>query len=85
MVNKELVLFLFQLEMDAQLQRALAYENMEAVAEIRSRREQVDNVLRELQVGVDVTLLWSAILQAHVRPDAYSPTMLPDRSHGCGG
>ena len=49
MVNREAVLFLFQLEMDAQLQRALTYENFDVAKEIRSRREQIDTALRELQ------------------------------------
>lgn len=49
LINKEVVLFLFQLEMDSQLQRALTYENFDAAREVRARRQQVDNALRELQ------------------------------------
>lgn len=49
LVNREVVLFLFQLEMDAQLQRALTYENFDTAQEVRQRRQQVDQALRELQ------------------------------------
>jgi hemimethylated DNA binding protein len=49
LVNREAVLFLFQLEMDAQLQRSLTYENFDLAQEIRSRRQQVDQALKELQ------------------------------------
>jgi hemimethylated DNA binding protein len=49
MVNKEIVLFLFQVEMDAQLQRALTYEKFDVAQEVRERRSQVDAALRELQ------------------------------------
>ena len=49
LVNRESVLFLFQLEMDAQLQRSLTYENFELAKEIRARRQQVDQALTELQ------------------------------------
>ncbi|KAI7838253.1 hypothetical protein COHA_007942 [Chlorella ohadii] len=49
LINKEVVLFLFQLEMDSQLQRALTYENFDAAREVRARRQQVDSALRELQ------------------------------------
>jgi len=49
LVNREAVLFLFQLEMDAQLQRALTYENFDLAKEIRGRRQQVDQALKELQ------------------------------------
>jgi hemimethylated DNA binding protein len=45
----QVVLFLFQLEMDSQLQRALTYENFDAAREVRARRQQVDSALRELQ------------------------------------
>jgi hypothetical protein len=41
LIHKELVLFLFQLEMDAQLQRALTYERFDAAQEVRARRQQV--------------------------------------------
>ncbi|KAL4517713.1 hypothetical protein Ndes2526B_g02115 [Nannochloris sp. 'desiccata'] len=49
LVNREAVLFLFQLEMDAQLQRSLTYENFDLAKEIRGRRQQVDQALKELQ------------------------------------
>ena len=49
MVNKEIVLFLFQLELDAALQRALTYENFDTAKEVRARREAVDRALRDLQ------------------------------------
>ncbi|EFN51882.1 hypothetical protein CHLNCDRAFT_59044 [Chlorella variabilis] len=49
LINKEVVLFLFQLEMDSQLQRALTYERFDMAQEVRGRREQVDAALRELQ------------------------------------
>lgn len=49
LVNRESVLFLFQLEMDAQLQRSLTYENFDLAKEIRARRQQVDQALSELQ------------------------------------
>lgn len=49
MVNREVVLFLFQLEMDAQLQRALTYEKFDVAQEVRDRRQQVDQALQELQ------------------------------------
>ncbi|PSC76506.1 F-box only 21 [Micractinium conductrix] len=49
LINKEVVLFLFQLEMDSQLQRALTYERFDMAQEVRARREQIDAALRELQ------------------------------------
>lgn len=49
LVNREVVLFLFQLELDQQLQRALNYESFDAAQEIRQRRQQVDEALKELQ------------------------------------
>ena len=51
LVNREIVLFLFQLEMDSQLQRALTYEDFELVKDLRKRRSQVDEALSELQEG----------------------------------
>jgi hypothetical protein len=41
LVNEEIVYFIFQLELDAQLQRALNYEAYEAAQQIRSKRETV--------------------------------------------
>jgi len=40
-VNEEIVYFIFQLELDAQLQRALNYEAYEAAQQIRSKRDTV--------------------------------------------
>lgn len=40
-MNEEVVYFIFQLELDAQLQRALNYEAYEAAQQIRSKRETV--------------------------------------------
>lgn len=45
----QVVLFLFQLEMDSQLQRALTYERFDMAQEVRARRAQVDAALAELQ------------------------------------
>lgn len=42
MANEEVVLFLFQLQLDQEMQRAMTYENYQAAMEMRSRREQVD-------------------------------------------
>lgn len=36
LINKEVVLFLFQLEMDTQLQRALTYERFDLAQEVRT-------------------------------------------------
>lgn len=41
LVNEEIVYFIFQLELDAQLQRALNYEAYEAAQQIRLKRETV--------------------------------------------
>lgn len=41
MVNEEAVLFLFQLQLDQEMQKAMTYENYQDAMEIRSRREQV--------------------------------------------
>lgn len=49
LINKEVVLFLFQLEMDSQLQRALTYEQFDMAQEVRGRRQQIDSALAELQ------------------------------------
>lgn len=45
LVNEEIVYFIFQLELDAQLQRALNYEAYEAAQQIRSKRETVGVML----------------------------------------
>lgn len=45
LVNEEIVYFIFQLELDAQLQRALNYEAYEAAQQIRIKRETVSEVL----------------------------------------
>jgi hypothetical protein len=44
LVNEEIVYFIFQLELDAQLQRALNYEAYEAAQQIRAKRETVSVV-----------------------------------------
>lgn len=49
LVNREVVLFLFQLEMDSQLQRALTYEDFDLVKDLRARRNKVDEALLDLQ------------------------------------
>lgn len=49
LINKELVLFLFQLELDAQLQRALTYEKFEDAKALRERRTAVDEALASLR------------------------------------
>ncbi|CAD7697105.1 unnamed protein product [Ostreobium quekettii] len=49
LVNEEVVLFLFQLQLDTELQRALNYEAFEAARDIRARREQVDKAVASLQ------------------------------------
>ena len=49
MVNREVVLFLLQLELDSQLQRALTYEDFDLVKDVRERRNKVDGALREMQ------------------------------------
>lgn len=41
LVNEEAVLFLFQLQLDQEMQRAMSYENYQDAMEIRTRREQV--------------------------------------------
>lgn len=48
LVNEEIVYFIFQLELDAQLQRALNYEAYEAAQQIRVKRETVSQQLRRL-------------------------------------
>ncbi|KAI8477009.1 MAG: hypothetical protein J3K34DRAFT_498324 [Monoraphidium minutum] len=49
MVNEEVVYFIFQLELDAQLQRALNYTAYEAAQQVRAKRETVDLALRQMQ------------------------------------
>lgn len=49
MVNKEVVLFLLQLELDSRLQRALTYDRFDEVKELRDRRNKVDGALRMMQ------------------------------------
>jgi hypothetical protein len=44
----QVVLFLFQLDMDSQLQRALTYEHFDMAQDVRARRQQVDAALKEL-------------------------------------
>lgn len=52
LVNEEIVYFIFQLELDAQLQRALNYEAYEAAQQIRSKRETVGAVLPMQHVSI---------------------------------
>ncbi|GBG00504.1 hypothetical protein Rsub_13266 [Raphidocelis subcapitata] len=49
LVNEEVVYFIFQLELDAQLQRALNYTAYEAAQKIRAKRETVDLAIRQMQ------------------------------------
>ena len=49
MVNKEVVLFLLQLELDSTLQRALTYDRFDEVKDLRDRRNKVDGALRMMQ------------------------------------
>lgn len=49
MVNKEVVLFLLQLELDSRLQRALTYDRFDEVKDLRDRRNKVDGALRMMQ------------------------------------
>ncbi|GAB4820106.1 hypothetical protein N2152v2_007152 [Parachlorella kessleri] len=49
LVNREIILFIFQLELDQQLVRALNTDAYEAAQEIRQRRQQVDEALHEVQ------------------------------------
>ncbi len=49
MVNREVVLFLLQLELDSRLQRALTYDRFDEVKELRDRRNKVDGALRMMQ------------------------------------
>lgn len=49
LVNNETVLFIFQLELDMQLQRQLNYEAYEAAQAVRLKREQIDKALRQVQ------------------------------------
>ncbi|KAK9808147.1 hypothetical protein WJX73_001973 [Symbiochloris irregularis] len=48
-VYQEVVLLLFQLDLDAQLQRALNMENYTEAQAVRQRREKIDGVLVSLQ------------------------------------
>lgn len=48
LINNELVLLIFQLELDAQLQRMLIYENYDAAQEVRARRQAVDEAWQKL-------------------------------------
>ena len=49
MVDREVVLFLIQLELDSQLQRALTFDDFDLVKELRRKRDGIDEALRELQ------------------------------------
>ncbi|GMH38497.1 hypothetical protein BSKO_06381 [Bryopsis sp. KO-2023] len=49
MANEEIVLFLFQLQLDQEMKRAMTYENYETAMEIRERRKQVDSAVETLE------------------------------------
>lgn len=51
LVNKELILFLMQLELDSQLQRALNYENFIGAKEVRQKRNEVDDLVAQVQAS----------------------------------
>ena len=44
------MLFLYQLELDAQLQRMLTYENFDSANSIRKERERIERFTGQLQV-----------------------------------
>ena len=46
----QVVLFLYQLELDAQLQRMLTYENFDSANSIRKERERIERFTGQLQV-----------------------------------
>ena len=49
LVNREVVLFLLQLELDSKLQRALTYDRFDEVKELRDARNKVDGALGMMQ------------------------------------
>jgi len=49
MVTEQLLLFIFQMELDTQLQRALNMEVFEVAKQIRERREQLDSSIAEFE------------------------------------
>ena len=51
LVNREVVLFLLQLELDSRLQRALTYDRYDEVKELRDHRNKVDGALRMMQTN----------------------------------
>ena len=46
-----MVLFLYQLELDSQLQRMLTYENFDNANDIRKERERIERFSGQLQVA----------------------------------
>ena len=46
----QVVLFLYQLELDSQLQRMLTYENFDSANSIRQERERIERFSGQLQV-----------------------------------
>lgn len=49
LVLEELMAFMFQLDLDTQLQRALNYEAFELAKEIRDKRSEVDEAIKAMQ------------------------------------
>ncbi|KAG2452863.1 hypothetical protein HYH02_002207 [Chlamydomonas schloesseri] len=49
LVNEEVVYFIFQLDLDTQLQRCLNYEAYEAAQEVRKKRQRVDEAVQSMK------------------------------------
>lgn len=49
LVNEEVVYFIFQLDLDTQLQRCLNYEAYEAAQEVRKKRQRVDEAVASMR------------------------------------
>ncbi|GLC55911.1 hypothetical protein PLESTB_001043400 [Pleodorina starrii] len=49
LVNEEVVYFIFQLDLDTQLQRCLNYEAYEAAQEVRKKRQRVDEAVQTMR------------------------------------
>ncbi|GIL48759.1 hypothetical protein Vafri_5212 [Volvox africanus] len=49
LVNEEVVYFIFQLDLDTQLQRCLNYEAYEAAQEVRKKRQRVDEAVQQMR------------------------------------
>lgn len=48
LVNEEILIFLFQLELDTEMQRAMNYEQFEVARDIRAQREKVQLIISNL-------------------------------------